>query len=78
MQQSVTKIGVGQMIRLVLNKKGRTVVWLAERLGCSRTNVYKIFERHSIGTEYLLEISKILEYDFFKLYSEELEKENWE
>ena len=75
MQRSVTKMDIGRTIRLVLNRKGRTVVWLAECLGCSRTNVYKIFEKQSISTDYLFKISKILDYDFFKLYSDELNKD---
>lgn len=74
MQQEVTKIGIGKHIKLVLKKKGGTVVWFAERMGCSRTNVYKIFDKHSINTDELMKISMILNYDFFRLYSEELDR----
>ena len=47
-----------------------TVVWLAKHLSCSRTNIYKIFEKHSVDTDILARISIILEFDFFSLYSE--------
>lgn len=63
------------MIRQVLKKRKRTVVWFAEELSCSRTNIYKIFAKHSIDTYDLLRISKILDYDFFQVYSEELKKQ---
>lgn len=66
--------GIGQAIKHVLKEKGCTVVWFAERLKCSRTNVYKIFEKRSIGTGELMKISLILGYDFFRLYSDELGK----
>lgn len=68
-------ISIGEMIRQVLKKRKRTVVWFAEELSCSRTNIYKIFAKHSIDTYDLLRISKILDYDFFQVYSEELKKQ---
>ena len=66
---------IGELIRQILKKRKRTVVWFAEELSCSRTNVYKIFGKHSIDTYDLLRISKILEYDFFEIYSQELKKQ---
>ena len=46
------------------------MVWFARKLSYSRTNVYKIFEKPSIDTNLLLRISSILNYDFFKYYTE--------
>lgn len=65
---------IGTLIRQKLKERKRTIVWLAENLSCSRTNVYKIFDKRSIDTDYLLRISDILDYDFFELYSKELKK----
>lgn len=65
---------IGTLIRQKLKERKRTIVWLAENLSCSRTNVYKIFDKRSIDTDYLLRISDILDYDFFQLYSDELKK----
>lgn len=59
-------IHVGQEIRNRLDEKGHTVVWLAEALACSRTNVYKIFEKPHMDTDMLARISTILEFDFFR------------
>ena len=61
---------IGNLIKQQLEEQGRTVVWFARKLSCSRTNVYKIFEKPSIDTNLLLRISSILNYDFFKHYTE--------
>lgn len=63
---------IGQCIKARLEKEGRTTVWLAQQLGCHRTNLYNIYEKQTIDTGVLLRISKILEYDFFQLYSEQI------
>lgn len=63
---------IGMLIRLRLEEKGKSVVWFSRELSCSRTNVYKIFDKPSINTDMLRRISHILDYDFFKLYSDTL------
>lgn len=67
-------IHIGNCIRKKLEEQGKTTVWLARELGCHRTNIYKIYDKMTIDTGVLLRISKILDYDFFSLYSEEMEK----
>lgn len=68
-------IHVGQEIRRRLEEKEHTVVWLAQQLSCSRTNMYKIFEKPHIDSEMLLRISIVLDYDFFAIISNQLRKE---
>lgn len=63
---------IGQLIRDELHRQERTVSWFAKKLFCDRTNVYDIFQRKSIDTELLLRISVILNYDFFKHYTDEI------
>lgn len=46
-------IHVGQEIRRRLEEKNCTVVWLAHQLSCSRTNMYKIFEKPHLDSEML-------------------------
>ena len=65
-------IHIGQCIRQQVKEQGKTSVWLARELGCHRTNLYKIYDKRSIDTSVLLRISRILNYDFFSLYSAEL------
>lgn len=62
-------IEIGRLIESELHRQERTTVWFARKLGCNRTNAYKIFHRESIDTELLLKISQILHYNFFEIYS---------
>ena len=41
---------IGEIIKEELNKQGKTTVWLAEQLGCHRTNIYKVYGRATIDT----------------------------
>lgn len=66
---------LGQMIRQEVDSQNHTVVWLARQLACSRTNVYKIFEKDSMDTNLLLRISLILKRDFFKELTARYNKE---
>lgn len=67
---------IGIIIREKLKERDKPVVWFAHQLSCSRTNAYKIFEKRSIDTTELMRISIVLDFDFFKCYSEELSKRN--
>ena len=69
-----TTIFIGELIKQELKKQGKTSVWLAEELGCHRTNVYKIYGRASIDTGMLFHICQLLKVDFFKLYTDALKK----
>ena len=64
---------IGKVIEEELRRQ-RTVVWLARRLSCNRTNVYKLFNRTSIDAELLLKISNILSTNFFTYYTNRLDK----
>lgn len=65
---------IGERIKQELKRQGKTSVWLAKQLGCHRTNIYKVYGKSTIDTGMLMHISKILGYNFFKLLSEEYEK----
>ena len=65
-------IHIGKLIKEKMVERGMTVVLMAKYLSCSRGNVYKIFDKYSIDTESLMKISKVLDFDFFGLYSEYL------
>ena len=56
---------IGKLIKEQMEKQDKTVVWLARELSCSRTNIYKIFEKSSIDTSLLMRISVVLQYNFF-------------
>lgn len=62
-------VKIGALIRQKLYDDGRTVSWFAAKICCSRANAYKIFEKESIDTNLLLRISKVLDYNFFEVFS---------
>lgn len=61
---------IGQVIKQELERQERTVVWLARKLSCDRSNIYRIFQKESIDTNLLVRISVILQYDFFAGFSD--------
>ena len=64
-------VHIGQLIRQELKEQGRSVTWLAKNLNCSRSNVYIIFDKPTLDTSVLMQISKLLGVDFFRYYSKE-------
>lgn len=63
---AVFDLHIGQLIKTVFERSGMTVSDFARQLNCERTNVYTIFKRRTIDVELLVNISKILEYNFFE------------
>lgn len=59
-------VHVGEMIRSELHKQGHTVNWLAEKVYCEKSNIYKLFHRKSIDLEQLMQISEILKHNFLR------------
>lgn len=64
---------IGKSIEYELRNQERSVVWLARKLNCNRTNIYKIFNRSTIDTELLLRISNVLQRNFFEEYINRLD-----
>ncbi|MDR2810566.1 MAG: XRE family transcriptional regulator [Tannerellaceae bacterium] len=63
------KLHVGRLIQAKMQEDGRSVSWLAGKLHCDRSNIYRIYRSHHIDTEQLLKISVMLHHDFFSHYS---------
>lgn len=63
------KIHIGNLIHEQLHKDNRSVGWLAREIGCSRNNVYKIFNKTSLDADLILRISKSMNYNFFQYYT---------
>ena len=62
---------IGKLIESKLKEDKLPVTWLAYKLNCDRTNVYRIFKATSLDTNTLLRISQILRHNFFKYYEAE-------
>ena len=57
---------IGQAIKAELARQGRSITWLAQQIGYTRENLYKIMRREWIYTDVLFKICDALDYDFFK------------
>ena len=66
-------IHIGSLIEQELRKQERSVAWFARKLHCDLSNVYKIFKKQSIDTQLLVNISAILQHDFFLYYINKVE-----
>lgn len=67
---------IGNKIKETLRNQpqGHNVTWFARQLNCHRVNVYDIFNRQTIDTMLLWRISLILNHDFFRDISSDLQK----
>lgn len=74
LQQTVPPfmIHIGKIIEEEMLRQERTPAWLARKINCARPNIYYIFRQESINTDLLLRISKALNHNFFRYYSEEV------
>lgn len=66
---------IGSLIKQELEKQERSISWLARKLSCDRTKVYRLLQKHSIDTYDLARISILLSHDFFADLSEDLKKD---
>jgi hypothetical protein len=65
---------IGELIRKELMAQERTVSWFARKLSCDRSNIYRLFDKHSIDTSLLYRISQVLQRNFFEDLSENFKK----
>lgn len=56
---------IGLLIKAELERQERSVSWFARHLACDRSNVYRIFRKDNLDIKLLIQISMILEHDFF-------------
>lgn len=56
---------IGTIIKEEFERQERSISWFARKLNCDRSNVYRLFQKHSIDTALLQRISIILNRDFF-------------
>lgn len=61
---------IGQCIKAELARQGRTITWLAGEVHCTRENLYKMFRKTWINTDVLFRVSRALDHNFFKDYSD--------
>ena len=69
-------IDIGALILHRLKENGQAVSWLAEKVNSDRSNFYRILKRKYIDTQLLMDISRVLNFDFFACFSEHFHKTN--
>ncbi len=62
-------IHIGSIIKETVDKKGLPVAEFARRMNMTRGGIKYIFDNQSINTDLLMQIGKILEYDFFQHFT---------
>ena len=66
-------IFIGPIIKQKLDESPYSVARFAQKIGRSRKSVYNLFKVKSVDTDLLSQISKLLQYDFFMLYTNNTE-----
>jgi DNA-binding Xre family transcriptional regulator len=62
-------VHIGKELRVRLKASGLPVTTLAKRIGCSPKTVHALFKRPSIDTMLLKKCCEVLDFDFFSLFS---------
>lgn len=65
-------IHIGQMIEKRVAESGIEMSRICNFLKCTETEIEEMYQKKSLDTEILLKWSKLLEYDFFRIYSHHL------
>ncbi len=67
---------IGREVHQYMKSARMSATWLAGRMCCDRTNIYKILGRRSLDTATLYKISYFLQHDFFSVYTKAFEELN--
>ena len=64
--ENVRNIHIGSIIKEKLTERSMTITEFAYKINKERTTARDILKRKSIDTELLIDISKVLDYDFIR------------
>lgn len=62
------EVHIGKLIKQKIKEKKIKVTYFANIIGCSRRNVYEIYNKRSIDIELLKKISTVLNEDLISIY----------
>lgn len=65
-------IHVGKLIKELVAERGISLSRICNFIACTEQELLEMYKKQSLDTEVLLKWSKLLEYDFFRLYSQHL------
>ena len=66
------EIHIGSLLNQLVTESGIEISRICNFLKCSEEEIQKMYQTKSLDTEILLKWSKLLEYDFFRIYSQHL------
>ncbi|WP_347218900.1 transposase [Chryseobacterium sp.] len=69
---NLKEIHIGQLIQIRVDEKEMEAARLCNYFKCTENELKKVYESEDISAALLLKWSKLLEYDFFRLYSQHL------
>jgi hypothetical protein len=65
----IQKVHIGSLIKAEIKHRDMTFTEFAKRIGTQKQNVEsKIFRQHGLNTDLLIQISEVLNFDFFKYF----------
>jgi hypothetical protein len=68
----MSKVHIGKKIKEVVDKSPYSVTDFAKLINLTRDGAYKVFAKEIIDTDQLNKISRVLNHDFFKYFSQDL------
>ncbi|PWN68304.1 transposase [Chryseobacterium phosphatilyticum] len=72
MKVDLKSISIGYCIKERVKEKGISIERICKFLNSTELEVEKMYKQDSLDTESLLRWSKLLEYDFFRIYTQHL------
>ncbi|MEG1312743.1 MAG: transposase [Bacilli bacterium] len=66
------EIDIGKLINVRLQEKGVSTQRVCRFFNCSESHIENLLQSKNIDTDILMKWSKLLEYDFFRIFSQHL------
>ncbi|UZT97953.1 helix-turn-helix domain-containing protein [Chryseobacterium fluminis] len=66
------EIHIGSLIKQAALEKEIDLDRICNFINCTETEIYQVYESEDLSAKVLLKWSKLLEYDFFRLYTQHL------
>ena len=66
------KIHIGSLLKIKVKESGVELSRICNFMKCNETDIQTMYDAESLDTELLLKWSKLLEYDFFRIYTQHL------
>ncbi|MDG4654302.1 helix-turn-helix domain-containing protein [Chryseobacterium arthrosphaerae] len=72
MKNTFKEIHIGQLIEIKCKESEIVMERMCRYFKCNNEEIIKMFNQKDLSTDLLLKWSKLLEYDFFRIYSQQL------